>query len=125
MSQPTNMQKLYKKYTDLQGENLELKEEISELEAEIRDAIAVSEKNKEIHEKVNFLEKLGRKKLEELQVKYDALMEKHIPMKQELQKLKEKRTKRKRKRLKKLQKEEKEAQDAKREGDVKRLKTLR
>ena len=81
MSNPTNMQKLYKKYTDLQGENLELKEEISELEAEIRDAIAVSRKNKEIHDKINFLEKKHRKELEELQVKYDALLEKGVKRK--------------------------------------------
>ena len=81
MSNPTNMQKLYKKYTDLQGENLELKEEISRLEAEIRDAIAVCNKNKEIHDKINFLEKKHRKELEELQVKYDALLEKGVKRK--------------------------------------------
>ena len=81
MSTPTNMQRLYKKYTDLQGENLELKEEISELESEIRDAIAVSKKNKKIHDKINFLEKKHRKELEELQVKYDALLEKGVKRK--------------------------------------------
>lgn len=115
MSQPTNMEKIYK---ELQEENVELKEENASLEKTIQEFVAVCNTNKEIHKKINFLEKKHRKELEELRPKYEKLMKKYIKIKDELQEIKEKKLKRKRKRLKKLQ-------DAKCEGGTKRLKSFR
>ena len=117
MSQLTDIQKLYKKYTNLQGKYLELTEENAELESEINDAILVSKKNKEIHAKINFLEQKQHKELEELKKKHNALVEEHIATKQKLQALKEKKMEKKRKReqLKKV----------KQEHDLKRSKTIK